>query len=69
MDELRFSIPTTIVCCEFTSEQLSRWVESEPERFDEVRRLDDLSYIDLPTGHWPQFTKPDELAAALLSLA
>jgi hypothetical protein len=28
-----------------------------------------LDFIDLPTGHWPQFTKPAELAAALVSVA
>ena len=69
MDELRFSIPTTVICCEFTSQQISRWIEAEPERFAELRRLTDVTFLDLPTGHWPQFTKPDELAAALLSLA
>jgi hypothetical protein len=21
----------------------------------------DVDYIDLPTGHWPQFTRPKEL--------
>ena len=69
MDERRFSIPTTIICSEFTSQQLIRWIEVEPERFAELRRLSDVTYIDLPTGHWPQFTKPEELATALLSLA
>lgn len=69
MDERRFSIPTTVICCEFTSQQIGRWIEAEPERFAEVRRLTDVTFLDLPTGHWPQFTKPDELAAALLSLA
>jgi hypothetical protein len=22
--------------------------------------------VDLPTGHWPQFSKPDELARVIL---
>jgi len=26
-----------------------------------------VSYVDLPTGHWPQFTKPDELGRAILA--
>lgn len=69
MAEDRFSTPTTIVCCEFTSEQLRKWTTSEPQRFDELRRMRDVTYIDLPTGHWPQFTKPGELVAALMSPA
>jgi hypothetical protein len=27
----------------------------------------DVEYIDLPTGHWPQFTKPAELGQAILT--
>jgi hypothetical protein len=26
-----------------------------------------VDYVDLPTGHWPQFTKPAELGAAILA--
>lgn len=69
MDERRSSIPTTIVCCEFTSEQFRKWVSAGDERLAEVARLRDVSYIDLPTGHWPQFTKPVELARSLVALS
>lgn len=69
MDDRRLSVPTTIICCEFSSEQFRKWVSAGDERLAEVARLHDVSYIDLPTGHWPQFTKPVELAAALVSLA
>ena len=33
----------------------------------ELARLQDVEYVDLPTGHWPQFTKPVELCAAILA--
>jgi len=26
-----------------------------------------VEYVDLPTGHWPQFTRPDDLAAVILA--
>lgn len=32
----------------------------------ELARIRDVDYIDLPTGHWPQFTKPRELGEAIL---
>jgi hypothetical protein len=32
----------------------------------EFTRIKDVEYVDLPTGHWPQFTKPGELAALIL---
>ena len=26
----------------------------------ELGAVNDVEYVDLPTGHWPQFTKPAE---------
>ncbi|MEY2968601.1 MAG: hypothetical protein RIQ64_1228 [Actinomycetota bacterium] len=68
MDPSRFDIPTSIICCEFTSAQLATWMSAETEIFAETLRVRTVNFVDLPTGHWPQFTKPHELAAALLSL-
>jgi pimeloyl-ACP methyl ester carboxylesterase len=31
----------------------------------ELARIRDVEYVDLPTGHWPQFTRPADLAAAI----
>ena len=69
MDADRLNIPTTIICCEFTSTQIRAWISSGEERLAELRRLRRVSYVDLPTGHWPQFTKPRELARLLAELA
>ena len=33
----------------------------------EYPRLTDVTYVDLPTGHWPQLTRPDDLAAIILA--
>jgi pimeloyl-ACP methyl ester carboxylesterase len=33
----------------------------------ELSLMHDVELVDLPTGHWPQFTRPAELAAAILS--
>ena len=33
----------------------------------ELAAVKDYELVDLPTGHWPQLTKPDELAAAVLA--
>jgi len=33
----------------------------------ELARIRDVGYIDLPTGHWPQFTRPAELGEAILA--
>ena len=28
----------------------------------ELPQILDVAYIDLPTGHWPMFSRPDDLA-------
>jgi pimeloyl-ACP methyl ester carboxylesterase len=33
----------------------------------ELAAMRDVEYVDLPTGHWPQFTKPAELGQAILA--
>lgn len=66
-DERRFDVPITVVCCEFSSAMVKAWVEQDLPFVKELVAIKDISYIDLPTGHWPQFTKPAELADAILS--
>ncbi|WP_307842366.1 alpha/beta hydrolase [Salinibacterium sp. NG253] len=63
----RFSVPATVICCEFTSEQVRSWMHDSEPFAAELARLDDLELVDLPTGHWPQFTKPAELAEAIVT--
>lgn len=33
----------------------------------ELAKVRNVDYIDLPTGHWPQFTRPKELGEAILA--
>jgi pimeloyl-ACP methyl ester carboxylesterase len=65
-DERRYGVPVTVVCPEFTSDMLRTWIEQDMAPVREFRKVRDLEYVDLPTGHWPQFTRPDELAGILL---
>jgi pimeloyl-ACP methyl ester carboxylesterase len=65
-DERRYDVPVTVVCPEFTSEMLRRWIEQGMEPVREFTKIRDVEYVDLPTGHWPQFTRPEDLARAIL---
>jgi pimeloyl-ACP methyl ester carboxylesterase len=33
----------------------------------ELAKIRDVTFVDLPTGHWPMFTKPAELREALVA--
>jgi pimeloyl-ACP methyl ester carboxylesterase len=65
-DDRRYDVPVTVVATEFTSEMLRRWIEEGMAPVQEFPKIRDLEYIDLPTGHWPQFTRPDELSQIIL---
>lgn len=65
-DERRYDVPVTVVCTEFSADRLREWIEDELEPVRELHRIGDVTYVDLPTGHWPQFTRPAELAQVIL---
>jgi pimeloyl-ACP methyl ester carboxylesterase len=60
-DERRFDVPITIIACEFPSAALVEWIAADAPFTRELARVTHVDYIDLPTGHWPQFTKPVQL--------
>ncbi|HEX9994965.1 MAG TPA: alpha/beta hydrolase [Acidimicrobiales bacterium] len=66
-DERRYDVPATVIACEFPSEQLREWIAAGHPYVAELAALRDVEYVDLPTGHWPQFTRPAELADAILA--
>ncbi|MEE6272194.1 alpha/beta hydrolase [Georgenia sp. MJ206] len=66
-DERRYDVPVTVICCEFPSELLRQWMDAGNPFAAELARIKDVEIVDLPTGHWPQLTRPTELAAAILA--
>ena len=66
-DERRYDVPATVIACEFSSTQVREWIAQDHPAMRELARIRDVGYIDLPTGHWPQFTKPAELGQAILA--
>ena len=66
-DERRYEVPATIIACEFPSSMLTRMIADGHPYVAELGRIRDVEYVDLPTGHWPQFTRPAELGAAILA--
>jgi pimeloyl-ACP methyl ester carboxylesterase len=62
----RFDVPATVIACEYSSDVLKQLIADGHPYVAELAAMRDVEYIDLPTGHWPQFTRPEELAAAVL---
>jgi pimeloyl-ACP methyl ester carboxylesterase len=66
-NDRRYDIPTTVIACEFSSEELKSWIAQGHSYVAELGAMRDVEFIDVPTGHWPQFTKPKELGEAIRS--
>ena len=66
-DARRYDVPVTVIACEFPSAMLREWIAAGNLYVAELGRVRDVEFVDLPTGHWPQFTKPDQLARAILA--
>ena len=64
-NEARYKVPATIVCCSLPSTQMMELASSGNPMFAEVARLGNLDLIDLPTGHWPMWSRPAGLAAVI----
>jgi pimeloyl-ACP methyl ester carboxylesterase len=66
-DERRYEVPVTVIATEFTSDMLRVWIDQGLAPVREFAKLREVEYVDLPTGHWPQFTRPEALARAILA--
>ncbi|HZD97517.1 MAG TPA: alpha/beta fold hydrolase [Micromonosporaceae bacterium] len=66
-DERRYDVPLTVIATEFTSEMLRGWIAQGLAPVREFIKIRDVEYVDLPTGHWPQFTRPEDLGRAILA--
>ncbi|MGN7859867.1 alpha/beta fold hydrolase [Microbacterium sp. 22303] len=65
----RNGIPTTLVCCSIPSAQLLDLARGGHPMFAEVTNLEHLDVVDLPTGHWPMWSRPRDLAEVIRSAA
>jgi pimeloyl-ACP methyl ester carboxylesterase len=65
-DVRRYEVPATVIACEFPSSLLTEWIDAGHPVPAALARIRDVGYVDLPTGHWPQFTKPAVLSQAIL---
>jgi pimeloyl-ACP methyl ester carboxylesterase len=59
-------VPRTAICCTFPLDAVRAMIESGNPFFGGLR---DATLVALPTGHWPMFSEPDALTAALITSA
>jgi len=65
----RLDIPSTVICTGFTSEEVKAAVEEGYAWLGGIPELRDVTWVDLPTSHWPMWSRPRELAAIIGEVA
>lgn len=67
--DARLDVPSTVVCTGFTSEQVKSAVKEGYAWLGGLAELRDVTYVDLPTSHWPMWSRPRELAGIIADVA
>jgi len=68
-NDARRTVRTTLICCSIPSAQMLELARAGHPMFAEVATLEHLDVVDLPTGHWPMWSRPGDLAQAIRSAA
>ena len=64
-DDARLRAPTTLVCCSIASAQVIELANAGHPMFAQVAELSNVQFVDLPTGHWPMWSRPTDLAQVI----
>ena len=68
-NDARRDIPSTIVATGFSSEQYKEAMKEGYSFLAGLPELRNVTWIDLPTSHWPMWSRPQELAAIIGDVA
>jgi pimeloyl-ACP methyl ester carboxylesterase len=70
-NDARNDIPSTLICTAYTAEQYQTYAREHPEWsfLAGIPELRNPTWVDLPTSHWPMFSRPAELAAIIGDVA
>ena len=68
-NDARLDVPSTVICTGFTSEQYKEALKEGYAFLAGLAELRNLTYVDLPTSHWPMWSRPQELAEIIGDVA
>jgi pimeloyl-ACP methyl ester carboxylesterase len=68
-NDARLDVPTTAICTGYTSDQYKDAVKEGYAWLGGFAELRNITWVDLPTSHWPMWSRPEELAAIIGDVA
>jgi len=69
--DARRDIPSTFICTAFTAEQYQAYAREQPVPtfLAGIPELTNTTWIDLPTSHWPMWSRPHDVARIIGEVA
>jgi pimeloyl-ACP methyl ester carboxylesterase len=68
-NDARLDLPTTAICTAYTSDEYKDAVKEGYAWLSGFADLRDITWIDLPTSHWPMWSRPADLARIIGDVA
>lgn len=68
-DDGLYDLPVTMVTAEYDAAQLEAWTEAGESGTEELAKLRNAHYVDLHSGHWPQYSRVDDTVRLILEAA
>ncbi|MEX1262335.1 MAG: alpha/beta hydrolase [Actinomycetota bacterium] len=68
-NDARLDVPSTVICTGYTSEEYRDAVADGQTWLGGLAELRYVTYVDLPTSHWPMWSRPRELAEIIGGIA
>jgi hypothetical protein len=62
------TLPKTVIACSFTEANARAAIQAGLMGYAEMGDPE-WSFVELPTGHWPMFSRPAELAKLLMAVS
>ena len=55
-----------MITAEYDAEQLKKWTDAGEPGTEEIAALRNVEWVDLHSGHWPQFSRVDDTVRLIL---
>ncbi len=68
-NDARLDVPTTAIATGYTSAQYKDAIDQGQTWLGGFAELRNLTWVDLPTSHWPMWSRPEELAGVISDVA